>query len=154
MRRFSIFLLILLGILIVLQFFRPEKNLGEFDTPSDFLLVSMVPDTLAAVFLNACYDCHSDHTRYPWYSQVSPVSWYLNHHIEEGRTHLNFSTWGTLDKGKKISILDEICEECKAGTMPLKSYLLMHRDTRLSPDQMESICKWAEKEAMRILTSE
>lgn len=154
MRKIYVLLLILLGIFIVIQFFNPEKNPGILETNQDFLKGSMVPDTLAAVLLNACYDCHSDHTRYPWYSKVSPLSWYLNHHIEEGKSHLNFSSWGMLDKAQKIGVLDEICEECTNGSMPLKSYLLIHRDARLGPDQIKSICEWTEMEAMRILSSE
>ena len=137
-----------------MQFFRPEKNLGNLETEKDFLQVSMVPDTLASVFLNSCYNCHSNNTRYPWYNNVSPLSWYLNKHILDGKEHLNFSSWGTLDKAQKISKLDEICEECKNGAMPLKSYVLVHRDEKLSPDEIEAICEWAESEAMNILSSE
>jgi hypothetical protein len=154
MRKFFIVLIILVGGLIVLQFFRPEKNLGDLDSEMDFLQVSMVPDTLASVFLNSCYNCHSNHTRYPWYNNISPLSWYLNQHILEGKAHLNFSSWGTLDKAQKISILDEICEECKNGAMPLKSYIMVHRHAKLGPDEIEAICEWAESEAMNILSSE
>ena len=120
----------------------------------DFLQVSMVPDTLASVFLNSCYNCHSNRTQYPWYNNISPFSWYLNRHILEGKEHLNFSSWGTLDKAQKISKLDEICEECKNRAMPLKSYILVHRDAKLGPDEIEAICEWADSEAMNILSSE
>jgi hypothetical protein len=154
MRRIYIILLILLAALLLTQFFRPEKNVGTLDSKTDFLQASGIPDTLAAVFLNSCYDCHSDDTRYPWYSNIAPVSWFLNKHIEEGRSQLNFSSWGSLDKAEKISLLDGICEECKAGSMPLRSYLIMHGSARLEPDKIESICDWAESEAMDIITSE
>ena len=154
MRRIYVILLILLAAILLIQIFRPEKNLGVLETEADFLQVSGIPDTLKAVFLNSCYDCHSNCTRYPWYSQIAPVSWYLNKHIKEGRDHLNFSSWGILDKAQKISLLSEICEECEAGVMPLNSYLLIHRDARLRPDEIESICEWAESEAMRELALE
>ena len=154
MRGFYVFLLILLAVFIVIQLIRPEKNLGSLDTEVDFLQVSQVPDTLAALFLNSCYDCHSDQSRYPWYNRVAPVSWYLNKHIIEGKSHLNFSSWGILDKVQKISVLDQICEECTIGTMPLKSYLFIHGDARLGEEDIKTICEWAEAEAMQILTAE
>jgi len=154
MRKSTIILLILLGVLIIMQFFRPDRNIGDPETEQDLLQVSMVPDTLAAYLLKACYDCHSDNTRYPWYSRVSPFSWYLHNHIEDGRAQLNFSSWGILDKAQKISMLDQICEECTSGSMPMKSYLLIHRDARPGPAQIESICEWADAEAMKILTAD
>ncbi len=154
MRRIYVLLLVLLGAFLILQFFQPDKNLGNPEPDTDFLRVSRVPDTLAAVFLTSCYDCHSDHTMYPWYNRISPVSWYLNNHIREGKSHLNFSSWGILDKAQKITLLDEICEECGDGTMPLNSYLLIHKDAVLSAGEIDAICKWAESEAMNVLTSE
>ena len=154
MRRIYVILLILLVTILLIQFFRPEKNLGFMETETDFLQVSGIPDTLAAVFLNSCYDCHSNSTRYPWYSQIVPVSWYLNKHIKEGKAHLNFSSWGIQDKAQKISLLNEISEVCKDGIMPLSSYLLLHRDARLGPDEIESISEWTESEAMKILVSD
>jgi len=140
-------------VLLVIQFFRPEKNLGEINTPEDFIQVSMVPDTLARVFLSSCYDCHSNNTNYPWYGNLAPSSWYLNKHVVEGKAHLNFSSWGILNKSQKISKLDEICEECSEGKMPLKSYVLIHRSTGLSAKEIEAICEWSEQEAMSIMRS-
>jgi hypothetical protein len=140
--------------LLLIQFVRPEKNLGNIDTPEDFIRASDVPDTLARIILNSCYDCHSNHTNYPWYGSFAPVSWFLQQHVNEGKAHLNFSSWGLLDKAQKISRLDQICEESSEGTMPLKSYLLMHADAGLGPAEIEAICDWAEKESIRIMGSE
>jgi len=109
MRRFSIASGLILIILLIMQLFRPERNLGEIDTADDFIQVSLVPDTLARVFLNSCYDCHSDYTNYPWYGNLAPASWILNRHINEGKAQMNFSSWGVLDKAQKISLLDQIC---------------------------------------------
>ena len=81
-RRTYIILLVVLAALLVIQLFRPERNIGDLETETDFLKVSGIPDTLAVVFLNSCYDCHSDYTRYPWYSQIAPVSWFMKIHIE------------------------------------------------------------------------
>ncbi len=154
MRRFWIYAGVLLLILLLIQLIRPEKNLGNIDSAEDFLQVSQVPDTLAGVFLISCYDCHSNYTNYPWYGNLAPASWFLNNHIVEGKAHLNFSSYGLMDKAQKISMLNEICEVCTDGSMPLKSHLLIHRNARLSAEDIEAICKWSEKEAMAILKSE
>jgi hypothetical protein len=154
MRKKLIYLVAIFSALILIQFIRPEKNLGEPDTETDFLHASQVPDTLASVILNSCYDCHSNRTRYPRYGNVAPFSWILNRHIEDGKAHLNFSSWGILDKTQKITQLDEICEEITSGSMPLKSYLLIHRSSRLSKQDVQAICEWTESEALEIMTGE
>jgi hypothetical protein len=145
---------LILASLIIIQFFRPEKNLGEIETAEDFIQVTGVPDTLARVFMNSCYDCHSNFTKYPWYSNVAPASWFLNKHVVEGKAHLNFSSWALMDKAARISQLDDICSECSAGTMPLASYLWMHSDAELSPEDIDAICEWAENEALEIMNSD
>jgi hypothetical protein len=154
MSRRLIYLVSVVVALILIQFIRPEKNLGEPDTETDFIRISQVPDTLTSIILNSCYDCHSNHTHYPWYSNVAPFSWYLNKHIEDGKAHLNFSSWGIMDKAQKITQLDQICEESTSGSMPLKSYLLIHRSSRLSEQDIQAICEWAESEALKIMTGE
>ncbi len=154
MRRTLIYLILLVAALILIQFIRPENNLGELESETDLVQVSQVPDTLASIFLNSCYDCHSNHTRYPWYGNLAPFSWYLNKHVVEGKAHLNFSSWGLMDKAQKISQLDQICEEISSGSMPLKSYLLIHRSSRLSSHDIMAICNWADSEALEILTGD
>jgi hypothetical protein len=145
---------LIIAALIVIQFFRPGKNLGEVETAEAFIQVTAVPDTLARIFMNSCYDCHSNYTRYPWYGSIAPVSWFLNSHVVEGKAHLNFSSWALLDKAAMISRLDDICSECSEGTMPLKSYLWLHPNAELSPAEVEAICNWTEQEALRILGEE
>ena len=152
MRRVLFYLIPVVATLILIQFIRPEKNLGEPDKGTDFIQVSQMPDTLAGIILNSCYDCHSNHTRYPWYGSVAPFSWILNRHIAEGKAHLNFSSWGVMDKAQQITQLDQICEESSSGSMPLQSYLLIHRSSRLSDQDIRAICEWAESEALKILT--
>lgn len=154
MRNRRIYLILVAIALILIQFIRPEKNLGELNTEADFINLSQVPDTLASVFLNSCYDCHSNNTKYPWYSNVAPFSWYLKRHIEEGKAHLNFSSWGIMDKAQKITQLDQICEEITYETMPLNSYLWIHSSAKLTKQEMEAICEWTESEALKIISGE
>lgn len=92
-------------------------------------------------FMKACGDCHSNETKYPWYSKVAPISWFLAHHIEEGREHFNVSMWGHQKKNEG----DEAVEEVEEGEMPLKSYLLGHPEARLSDDEMKTFIEGLKK---------
>ena len=151
MRRYYIIAGIVLACFIVLQFFQPEKNQAGERSGGDLMAVLEVPDSISAFLLNACYDCHSNHTQYPWYSKISPVSWFLNAHIVKGKEELNFEEIGQLENRKQVGALSEICEVLEAGTMPLKSYILIHRDARLTREESEAICNWADEEALKLM---
>jgi hypothetical protein len=143
--------LIIAGMLIILQFFQPERNTGPGNEQQDMLHVLQVPDTLANLIRVSCYDCHSNDTRYPWYSRVSPVSWYLDNHIRKGKEALNFSEFGGLEKTGKVAVLSEVCEEVESGSMPLKSYRIMHWGSGLGMEEMEALCDWSESAARSLL---
>ena len=141
----------LIILLIVLQFFRPEPNDEPVETEQDLLTVVSPPDHITSMLKNACYDCHSNRTVYPWYQKVSPVSWYLYRHIEKGKKDLNFSDYGGLDKADRIGLLVETCEVLETGTMPLQSYLLLHKEARLSQENRDALCNWTEEEALKVM---
>jgi hypothetical protein len=143
--------MIIIAGLVIMQFFRPERNTGELRQANDILVALRVPDSLSVILENSCFDCHSNHTRYPWYSQIAPVSWYLARHIRHGRDQLNLSEFGQLEKSRKIGALSDICEMVEAGSMPLKSYLIIHRDARISEKEAEAICDWLESASLEIL---
>lgn len=138
-------------VLLVLQFFQPDQNKAPVDPDRDMLsLVS--PDTeIAELIRKACYDCHSNQTDYPWYNRISPVSWYLEKHIREGKEELNFSIYGALDKAGKVGLYADFCDVLDAGTMPLQSYLLLHKSARLSQEERNLLCEWSEVEALRVM---
>jgi hypothetical protein len=98
----------------------------------------------------SCNDCHSNETVYPWYSNISPFSWLLAEHIEEGRRELNFSVWTTYSAKKKRRKLDEVCEQITSGEMPHNQYLWIHRDAVLSQEDKKILCDWAETEKAKI----
>ena len=141
----------LIAVLVVLQFFQPERNNTPIDPEQDMLEVLAPPPPLADLVRNACYDCHSNQTVYPWYSRISPVSWYLNKHIRKGKEDLNCSDYGLLDKADKIGALADICDVLDAGTMPMQSYLMIHKDARLTQEERETLCLWTEKEALKVM---
>lgn len=137
--------------LVVIQFFQPEKNMQPLDPTEDFLLVSSAPEHVAELMKSSCYDCHSNQTDYPWYNNVAPISWYLNKHINRGKEDMNASEYGSMDKADKIEMLVDLCEVLEAGTMPLISYTLIHKDAKLSQEDIEALCMWSEEEALKIM---
>jgi hypothetical protein len=137
---------ILIGLLIVLiaiQFFRPKKNISTTTSANDITTLYATPTDVQNILGKACYDCHSNNTRYPWYAEVQPVAWWLNDHIEEGKHELNFSEFGTYRLRKQFKRLDGTIELVKKGAMPLKSYTLIHTDAKLTDQEKESLFKWA-----------
>ncbi|WP_438480612.1 heme-binding domain-containing protein [Oleiharenicola lentus] len=137
-------LLALLAGFVAIQFVRPEKNISVTPSPADVATVHKVPNDVHALLQRACYDCHSNTTKYPWYASIQPVTWWLDSHVREGKRHLNFSEFGTYSKTRAASKLSSLIDEVEGGTMPLKSYLPMHPEARLTPDEIEQLIAWAE----------
>lgn len=137
-------LLTLFIALIVIQFFHPEKNISEGPFPQHIAASYPVPGDVKTILAKACDDCHSDNTRYPWYSRVQPVSWWLARHVNEGKEELNFSQFGTYTAKKQRHKLEEVTEMVKDGHMPLDSYLWMHSDAKLTDQEKKTLTDWAD----------
>ncbi|MBN2482358.1 MAG: heme-binding domain-containing protein [Bacteroidales bacterium] len=99
----------------------------------------------------SCFDCHSNQVKFPWYSRLAPSSWLLAIHISEGKSHLNFSEWEAYSNREKIGLLEAIKDEVGSGKMPLKSYVLIHRDAKLNSEEISALLKWADEASARIL---
>lgn len=138
-------LLGLLAILIIIQFFRIDKSTPKFDSSNDFMALESPPENVSEILTNACYDCHSYETKFPWYSEVAPFSWWLAHHIDEGREHLNLSLWGEYPAKRKRHKLKDMIEEVDEGEMPLNSYTWAHRDAKLTEDEKHELIGWLEE---------
>ena len=150
-RSLKIILLLLAAGMMVIQFFRPERNLGEQGGDGDLLVVQEVPGEIAGLLEESCYDCHSNHTHYPWYSRIAPFSWYLEAHIRGGKEEANFSAYGEMNTLARIALLSEICEVVESGSMPLASYTLIHREARMDEAEKEALCLWSESETIGLL---
>ena len=145
-KTFSKILLGLLVLFIGIQFIRPDRSNPATD-PSLSLAAVSAPDVrVTDILQRSCYDCHSNESRWPWYSQIAPISWTVAHDVEEGREHLNFSTWGNYPVDEKLHLLEELCEEIEKGKMPMGNYLLVHPDADLSEEEKVLLCQWAAKE--------
>ncbi|WP_318344332.1 heme-binding domain-containing protein [Flagellimonas baculiformis] len=136
--------LVLLVVLVGMQFYRPEKNQVEGDYVVAFEAETQPSAEVKEILRSACYDCHSDHTEYPWYNNVAPISYWLADHIKEGKEHLNFSDWENYTAKKKDHKLEEVVEEVKKGSMPLKEYTWTHGDARLTQEQIIALVTWAD----------
>src|SRR5690348_9264789 len=103
--------LLLLTAFIIIQFIRPAKNVSQ--TPDEAAIEKLyaVPADVETILKKACYDCHSNNTRYPWYNNIQPVTWWLNHHIQEGKGELNFSEFGKYTKEKQAKKLKKSAKE-------------------------------------------
>ncbi len=133
----------LLALLVLIQFFRPEKNLSN-DQSGHIRAKYPIPESVEATLQVACYDCHSNYTRYPWYADVQPVAAWLANHIEEGKRELNFSTLTSRRAAVQHHKLEEIIELVREGEMPLGSYTWTHRDAILSAAQKDELIGWAQ----------
>ncbi|KAF0153059.1 MAG: hypothetical protein FD143_499 [Ignavibacteria bacterium] len=98
------------------------------------------------ILKDACYDCHSNETKWPWYSKVAPVSFLITNHVNDGRRHLNFSTWGNLFTPKQKEYKKEIWEEIERGNMPISHYTWLHPKAKLTPEQLQLIKSWSKGE--------
>ena len=135
---------------VLAQFSRPARTNPVADNSRAIEAHLRVPPEVKAIFARACDDCHSNRTRWPWYSEVAPVSWWLTDHVRDGRRHLNFSDWARLTPGEADQMLGEICRLSKINAMPMASYTLMHRDAVLSPQDVGTLCAWAHDEQQHL----
>lgn len=128
---------------LIAQFIRPSFTNPPVNASERLEASVSVPADVAAILKRSCSDCHTNETDYPWYSQITPVNWWLKNHIDEGRGEMNFSTWGTYTPKRKAKKLEEVCEQVELGAMPLPSYLWGHRDAALSAEDSKLLCAWA-----------
>lgn len=150
MKTFKIILIALAVVFIVIQFVPsgiPENKPEDVKSISYSMVTEPVLDQLKL----SCFDCHSNQVHFPWYSKLAPASWMLADHIRNGKSHLNFSEWEDYSNREKIGILKDIKDEVEAGNMPLKSYLLIHRDAKLNPEKVKAIITWADESTDKIL---
>ena len=129
-----------------LQVVRPARTNPSVDQTQTMQAHLQMTPQVAAILDRSCHDCHSNSTRWPWYSNVAPASWFLVDHVNDGRSHLNFSEWGKLDKRQVDKKLEEMCEEVTDKVMPLDSYTWIHRTAILSDEERKALCDWTEAE--------
>jgi hypothetical protein len=134
----------LLAFFVAIQVFRPAlDNQNPNLTDKDITKVANVPSEIQMLLKNACYDCHSNSTTYPWYSKIQPFAFIVEHHIEDGKKHLNFSDFGAYPPKKADHKLEELIEVVTEKEMPMTPYTWMHPEAKLSDDQRKQLIDWA-----------
>jgi hypothetical protein len=131
--------------MMAIQFIPVDRR--NFPVKADLV----APLSVKMALRTACYDCHSDRTRWPWYSAIAPVSWLVAHEVNEGRRRLNFSDWDAYaaDPGTVSQKLDEIADFVTSGKMAPWYYLMLHPGARLSTAQRETVAGWARSQSTR-----
>lgn len=134
-----------LAALVIIQFFRPEKNLGatKKDSPTYLAQKLALPSNVESILQTSCYDCHTNQTQYPWYAALQPVAWWLDDHIKEGKKELNFDAFGNYSLRRQYHKLEEVAEQVEHDEMPLKSYTILHGDAKLTEEQKQTLIDWS-----------
>jgi hypothetical protein len=132
-----------LGVALLIQLIRPPRTNPPVDPSQTIGAHVPIPAAADAILHRACYDCHSNQTRWPWYSGVAPVSWFVISHVNGGREAMNFDDWSAHRSRRPDPPISEICAQVRKGAMPISNYLWMHADARLSDADKAVLCEWA-----------
>ncbi|MEO7444715.1 MAG: heme-binding domain-containing protein [Ferruginibacter sp.] len=139
-------ILALVTLFIAIQFIQPARNNNNGQVLStDISKTFPVPDRILDILINSCYDCHSNNTRYPWYSYIQPGGWWMASHIKNAKADLNFSDFGSYSSRKQQNKLRSIGKSIADETMPIKAYMIIHTDAKLSHDQSVLVLDWIKK---------
>ena len=133
---------VLMIILVVIQFFKPQKNLSEAPYEQLFKKQFNVDEQVNSVLAVSCYDCHSNNTKYTWYSEFQPMAWLMNKHIKEGKEKLNFDELHSLSDRRLRSKVNQIIEQVQQNKMPLNSYRWMHKEAELTVEDKERLIQY------------
>ncbi len=134
---------------LVSQGLRPERK----NRPVDPAKRLVAPPQVQSILDRSCADCHSNNTRWPWYSNLSPISWWLADHVGHGRRDFSTSDFNSYTPERAAHKMEEVCEQVEDGHMPIRQYLWLHPGAKLSAADKQTLCGWAKSEQQRILAS-
>ncbi len=137
---------LVVAIVLVIQVIPVERNVSTVPPGQSFEKTEKVPANVAAILKVSCYDCHSNNSRYPWYSELQPGAWFMAQHIKKGRDELNFDEFNNYSKRRKKAKIKSIISQIEKEEMPLKSYLLLHPDAGLTPNKKKVLLQFFQSE--------
>ena len=137
---------LVVAIVLVIQVIPVERNVSTVSPGQSFEKTEKVPANVAAILKVSCYDCHSNNTRYPWYSELQPGAYFMAQHIKEGKEELNFDEFNNYSKRRKKAKIKSIISQIEKEEMPLKSYLLLHPDAGLTPNKKKVLLQFFQSE--------
>jgi hypothetical protein len=127
---------------------RPESPV---DPATGVDVDGLVPSPVMSTLRRACFDCHSDETRRPWYAGLPVAYWLIDRDVRQGRGQLNFSRWTRYNRFDRADLLDKACEKATKRDMPLWQYRILHREARLSEADIAALCVWSQTESARLV---
>lgn len=136
--------ILLYGIFIFLSFqlIQIDKENPSVDKKIDYNRVTYASPEIQKILKKACYDCHSNEVNYPWYSSIAPISWFIKEHVNQGKEYVNFSEYGKYNHYQKEHINSSLYRVIENKTMPLNSYLWMHKEANLSEEEYVLLLNW------------
>ena len=137
---------LVVAIVLVIQVIPVKRNVSTVPPGQSFEKTEKVPANVAAILKVSCYDCHSNNTRYPWYSVLQPGAWFMARHIKKGKEELNFDEFNNYSKRRKKAKIKSIISQIEKEEMPLKSYLLLHPDAGLTPNKKKVLLQFFQSE--------
>ncbi len=132
--KLKLIFMVLLVVVLLMQLARPQKNTAAVPAGKAFIDTFKVNEQVNAILAVSCYDCHSNNTNYPWYSEIQPMAWLMEKHIIDGKEKLNFDDLPPYGSRKFNSKVSQITKQIEQGKMPLDSYLWMHMGARLNTE--------------------
>ena len=135
---------LLLIAFVIIQFFRPEKNINPGDQPNSIVKAYPMSADVKTILDKACMDCHSNNTRYPWYNNVQPVGWWLAEHVKDGKKELNYDEYSTRRPRFQYRRMEQTIDLVEKNEMPLPSYTWTHKDAILTNEEKSKLKEWAE----------
>jgi len=138
-------LIAFLTVFALIQFKVIDKSPIVINPESDFLIIEQAPKEVVELIQTSCYDCHSNLTTYPWYSNIAPVSWWLKGHIDNGRGKLNFSEWDSYSIEESDTLKVKSADMIEKKWMPILTYKIIHKESRLSDEQRALLIGWLKK---------
>lgn len=135
-------ILAVVGVFIIIQFIRPDRNHTGQVSEQSLVRLYHAPDSINHMLQQSCMNCHSNNTDYPWYTNVQPVGWWLERHIRKGKEELNLDEFAAYSERRRMSKLRSMKNQVRDGEMPLPSYIWIHQDARLSDAQKGKLISW------------
>jgi len=139
--------LIIILLIVIIQLIPNQKPEVILSNENDLIYNNKLPESVENILRTSCYDCHSNESKYPWYSYIAPVSWLVVRDIKVGREELNFSEWESQSRMDKAKNIDKIIDEVSDEQMPMSIYTLIHSDAKLKAEDRQQLVDWADNYA-------
>jgi cytochrome c len=128
----------------------PSAAVRAPQSVAPLLLGAEVPASVGMIIARSCQNCHSERTVWPWYSYLPPVSWMIERDVHQARNRMNLSRWQDYTTEQQMEILSRLAAEVRNHQMPIRQYLFLHPEARLSESDIRQLSEWAHNERRRL----